>query len=309
MIRNVARHRIVGGDFDTMEHSRKPTLMQLRTSLPKKIVITIGIMLALIAFVYFFKVPNPNMILIAGLVFCSAVFGFGGGIVAAAIMLGYTLFFFSTDHSFTQFTPENLQKVGVSLIGITADMLLVCFLKQAEIQAFKKVDDLTEQLRAENEHLQNISLYDPLTGIKNRLALRQDYDTYYGHDVTVMMLDINKFKTINDTYGHGEGDRILKESGALMSEIFGKEYCYRYGGDEFVVILPDVPEDRFRDKLELLMGKGPVLETDGVWASVEYSAGYIHDKLDDTSKLREMLSAADERMYQAKRSKGLDSRE
>ena len=266
-------------------------------------------MLALIAFVYFFKVPNPNMILIAGLVFCSAVFGFGGGIVAAAIMLGYTLFFFSTDHSFTQFTPENLQKVGVSLIGITADMLLVCFLKQAEIQAFKKVDDLTEQLRAENEHLQNISLYDPLTGIKNRLALRQDYDTYYGHDVTVMMLDIDKFKTINDTYGHGEGDRILKESGALMSEIFGKEYCYRYGGDEFVVILPDVPEDRFRDKLELLMGKGPVLETDGVWASVEYSAGYIHDKLDDTSKLREMLSAADERMYQAKRSKGLDSRE
>ena len=53
------------------------------------------------------------MILIAGLVLCSALFGFGGGIVAAVIMLGYTLFFFSTDNSFIYFTPENLQKPPV----------------------------------------------------------------------------------------------------------------------------------------------------------------------------------------------------
>ena len=69
---------------------------------------------------------------------CSALFGFGGGIVASVIMLGYTLFFFSTDHSFTQFTPQNLQKVAVSLIGVVADMLLVCLLKQAELKAFRR---------------------------------------------------------------------------------------------------------------------------------------------------------------------------
>ena len=91
------------------EKQRKPTLMQLRVSLPKKIVITAAVMVALILFVYYFNIPNPNMILIAGLVLCSALFGFGGGIVAAMIMLGYTLFFFSTDHRFTQFTPENMK--------------------------------------------------------------------------------------------------------------------------------------------------------------------------------------------------------
>jgi K+-sensing histidine kinase KdpD len=115
------------------DKSRKPTLMQLQVSLPKKIVITAAVMVALILFVYYCNIPNPNMILIAGLVLCSALFGFGGGIVAAVIMLGYTLFFFSTDHSFTQFTPQNMQKVAVSLFGVTADMLLVCFPKSSEL--------------------------------------------------------------------------------------------------------------------------------------------------------------------------------
>ena len=68
--------------------------MQLQVSLPKKIVITAVIMFALILLVFYCDIPNPNMILIAGLVLCSALFGYGGGIVAAVIMLGYTLFFF-----------------------------------------------------------------------------------------------------------------------------------------------------------------------------------------------------------------------
>ena len=64
-----------------MTESYKPTLMQLEFSLAKKIAMTVGLMLALMVFVYSFGVPNPNMVLIAGLVFCSALFGFGGGIV------------------------------------------------------------------------------------------------------------------------------------------------------------------------------------------------------------------------------------
>ena len=90
--------------------SRKTALMQLQVSLPIKIVSSVLIMFALILFVYFFSIPNPNMILIAGMVLCSALFGFGGGGIAALIMLGYTLFFFSTDHSFVHFTTQNIQK-------------------------------------------------------------------------------------------------------------------------------------------------------------------------------------------------------
>ena len=292
-----------------MEKSRKTTLMQLQVSLPKKIVITIVIMFALILIVYLFNIPNPNMILIAGLVLCSALFGFGGGIVAALIMLGYTLFFFSTDHSFTQFTEQNFRKVIVSLIGIAADMLLVCSLKSAEVRAFSEVAELTEKLKKENEHLLSISLFDPLTGIRNRLALRQDFDSYNGREVTVMMLDIDKFKQINDTLGHEEGDRVLKESGILISETFGKDYSYRYGGDEFLVIYPEATEEEFKEKLDLMMEKRPTIEVNGTRVNVGYSAGYVHDKLDEPHKLRSLFATADERMYQMKRSHGLSERE
>lgn len=289
-------------------NNRKATLMQLEVSLPKKVIFSIVIMVALILIVFFFNIPNPNMILITGLVLCSAMFGYGGGIIAAVIMLFYTLFFFSTDHSFTQFDDQNLQKVVVSLIGIAADMLLVCSLKRAEVQAFKEIDDLTEKLKQENEHLQNVSLTDALTGIRNRLALRQDYDTFFDHEVTVMMVDLDKFKHINDTYGHEEGDKILKQTAKTISSVFGREHCYRFGGDEFLVIYPDISEEDFEKKVNEMLGKRPELIVDGVRSEVDFSIGFVHEKIDDHNKLRKMFSAADERMYQNKRVKGSDLR-
>ena len=296
----------MNGSKSTMEtNQHKPTLMQIQFKLPTRILATIVIMVVLIAIVYFFKIPNPNMILIAGLVLCSALFGFGGGIIAAVIMLGYTLYFFSTDHCFTQFTPENIRKVVVSLIGIAADMLLVCSLKQAEIRAFKEIDDLSEQLRLENEHLKALSLIDPLTGIRNRLALRQDFDSYNTHEVTVMMIDIDNFKSINDTIGHEEGDRVLMETASIIAESFGKEYSYRYGGDEFLVVYPDASESEFKKKLDAMMRKRPSIIMDGVKTEIGISAGVIHEKLDDPKKLRNLFSIADERMYRTKRSHGL----
>ncbi len=170
---------------DTMTNKlRKNTVMQLQVSLPKKIIITIGVMSALIFFVYHFNVPNPNMILIAGLVLCSALFGYGGGIVAALIMFCYTLFFFSTDNSFVNFTPQNMQKVIVSMIGIVADMLFVCSLKKAEIKEFKEVDELTGQLNVQKatlssllNHMPALSFYkDAKSGVY--LACNQAFAEY-----------------------------------------------------------------------------------------------------------------------------------
>lgn len=135
---------------------RKNALMQLQVSMPKKIVITTLIMAALILLVFYCDIPNPNMILIAGLVLCSALFGYGGGIVAAVIMLGYTLFFFSTDHSFTQFTPQNTQKVIVSIFGIVVDMLLVCELKRAEIYEVNAIHTLNAALQSEAASIDTI---------------------------------------------------------------------------------------------------------------------------------------------------------
>ncbi|MBR2762079.1 MAG: EAL domain-containing protein [Solobacterium sp.] len=281
------------------EETRQRTWMTTEVSLPKKLLFSTGIMFFLILLVFFFNIPNPNMILIAGLVFCSALFGFGGGIIAALIMLGYSLYFFSTDHSFTSFTPENAQKVAVSLIGIAADMIFVCLLKREEIRAFATVDRLTEELHSENRKLQHMSITDALTSLRNRMALRQDFESCLGQTVTVMMIDLNDFKQINDTMGHEEGDRVLKEFGGILSELFGNTRCYRYGGDEFLIIIPEISEEEAREKLDLLRTRLPRTASGPATISVGVSRGHVKDP--DT--LRKMIAEADERMYQEKRHK------
>ena len=285
-----------------MEKSGKPTLMQLQVSLTKRILLTAGIMFALIFFVYYFKIPNPNMILISGLILASALFGFSGGVVASVIMFGYTLFFFSIDHSFIHFTPENLQKVAVSMFGIAADMLLVCFLKQTELEAFQKIDSLRKELHYENEQLHRMSLTDALTGIRNRMALNHDCESYPGHEVAVMMLDLNDFKMINDTHGHEKGDYILSETGKLLADIFEEEHCYRYGGDEFLVIFPDISETDFKEKLnfirqcqKIIYDKYPDVCFQG------YSIGYVYAVPDNPDMVVSLISQADEKMYEEKR--------
>ena len=141
---------------------------------------------------------------------------------------------------------------------------------------------------------------DALTGIGNRHALRRDYHSYQGHEVTVAMLDLDDFKLINDTYGHDDGDRVLREVGKLLSDTFGKEYCYRYGGDEFLLIVPDLSVSEFHEKLETLKQNKPAVD-DAVWAG--FSVGSVRATLTDSGMLRKLISEADGKMYESKREK------
>ncbi len=163
--------------------------------------------------------------------------------------------------------------------------------------SFKK---LIMNLNIYIKNLNDMAYIDALTGIGNRLALRRDYDSYQGHEVTVLMLDLNDFKLINDTRGHEEGDRVLQEFGKLLSDTFGKDCCYRYGGDEFLVIVPDISDSEFYEKLEALKQNKPVI--DGT-ARAGFSTGYVHAMLTDSDMLRNLISSADEKMYETKRDK------
>ena len=280
----------------------KLPLLHMELSLWQALLFTAFIMGALLFFVYYLHVPNPNMVLIAGLVICSALFGYGGGVLAAAVMLLYTLYFFSTGNNFLTFSDENMRKVYVSIFGILVDMFFVCELKRRELYAFGEIRELTEELRLENLRLQESSLTDSLTGIRNRLALRQDYPTFRDMELIVMMLDVDDFKTINDTYGHDQGDEVLQRTGALLADCFGQERCYRYGGDEFLVILPGTGEAALREKLRRIMEEKPGFTANGEKIVPGYSVGYVYGKTEANGDLRMMLRKADERMYMSKRS-------
>ena len=159
---------------------------------------------------------------------------------------------------------------------------------------------LSENLRDTIGDLNDLARSDALTGIRNRMALRRDYDSYQGHEVAVMMVDLDNFKTANDTCGHEEGDRILKETAGLLVDIFGEDHCYRYGGDEFLVIVPDISESEFLERLEALMRSESAISGS---AGVTFSIGHVRAELDTSDKLRTLISKADEKMYEVKRDK------
>ena len=141
---------------------------------------------------------------------------------------------------------------------------------------------------------------DALTQIGNRHALRRDYNSYQGHEVTVAMMDLDDFKMINDTHGHEAGDRVLREVGKLLSDTFGKEYCYRYGGDEFLLIVPDISISDFNEKLGTLEPNGPAIDDT---ARAGFSVGFVRAMLTDSDMLRNLIARADEKMYESKREK------
>ena len=152
--------------------------------------------------------------------------------------------------------------------------------------------------------LATVSTTDPLTETRNRFSLRRDFDRYLAMNVPllVMMLDVDDFKSINDSFGHVAGDRALCAVGHELMGQFGSEHVYRYGGDEFVVVIPDVLDKASLEarvaRLREQLGR---LRIEGADLPIRFSGGYVHGLPDNTEGLRLMFGQADEWLYRSKR--------
>ncbi|MBO7699019.1 MAG: GGDEF domain-containing protein, partial [Erysipelotrichaceae bacterium] len=265
-----------------------------------QIALSVITMIGLTFLVYKLNIPNPNLILISGVVLFSTIFGADAGIPAAVIMFIYTLFFFSTGHDFVTFDELNIRKVMVSTVSIILITVFCCMLKRYENLAFDELHYLMQLLKKDNEALAVASLTDTLTSVRNRLALRRDYESYNDTDVHVMMADLDHFKQINDTHGHEEGDKILIRFSKILSETFGLLHCYRYGGDEFLIVLPMMEEKQFNEKLNILKEKTEDVIIANTDEHLKFSAGYVYGHVSSEEDLRNMIRQADERLYDVK---------
>ena len=167
--------------------------------------------------------------------------------------------------------------------------------------------DVTEQKRVESE-LTDLALHDPLTGLANRILLSDRLEVAFERGVRedtgvgVLMLDLDDFKLVNDTFGHGTGDGVLVAvANRLRSVVRPGDTVARLGGDEFVVVCPlagaEAELSGVRDRLEDAL-REPVALT-GVEIEVSASIGLALSgpaKSDPETLLR----AADESMYRAK---------
>lgn len=173
---------------------------------------------------------------------------------------------------------------------------------------YSVIHDVTERIRLENE-MKRMATTDALTGANNRhqffqLAEQELKRTQrYGHPLSVMMLDIDYFKSINDTHGHQTGDVVLKALSALSqgalreTDIFG-----RLGGEEFAAILPETDldgaaqvADRLREDLSKLTVRERETEVNFT-VSIGVATAEKQDRL-----ITDILNRADEALYKAKR--------
>ena len=140
---------------------------------------------------------------------------------------------------------EGLQRVLKSLISSTAEARTSAEKVQAELQASRTE---MQQLRDSVGNLQSEALTDPLTGLHNRRGFGSTVAEIYGEGsdgltgAALLMADIDHFKKVNDSYGHLIGDQVIRAAAqVLKSAVKGRDIVARFGGEEFVLLLPDTP--------------------------------------------------------------------
>jgi diguanylate cyclase (GGDEF)-like protein len=150
------------------------------------------------------------------------------------------------------------------------------------------------------EETKNSSLHDPLTGLANRrfmeIQLEKSFEAAgrYGERLSVIMLDIDHFKKFNDDNGHPEGDRLLRKlSGILSREMRGSDHAFRYGGEEFLVILTQADLAASRRVAERLR-KTVEEETE---VTISLGVATFQENMEQKEQLVKM---ADEALYRAK---------
>jgi diguanylate cyclase (GGDEF)-like protein len=158
--------------------------------------------------------------------------------------------------------------------------------------------------------LREQSIRDPLTGLFNRRYMEETLDRELGrarrggYPVGVIMLDVDDFKRVNDTFGHEAGDAALRDLGQyLRAEIRAGDVACRYGGEEFTLILPNTPFKAMRERAEQLRQgiQDLRLEHQGrALGPLTFSLGLAAFPAHGASRA-EVLQAADAALYQAKR--------
>ena len=162
----------------------------------------------------------------------------------------------------------------------------------------------TERLKQDLDAARDDATRDSLTNLPNRRAIDRQLDAIAqaGKMLSVAFCDIDHFKAINDKYGHAVGDRVLKVVAETLAESMNPHVVGRFGGEEFVVVLPETDEQAAYDLIEkareALNGRHfRVRDTDEPIGRVTFSAGIAVTSTDP----RGALQQADEHLYEAKR--------
>jgi len=209
-----------------------------------------------------------------------------------------------------QFLPPGEQKVlevAVILVAAASASFISAYSRRRNVDMERAYSSHLETL---SRRLRDLAYRDGLTGLYNhryfqeQLAHEVGRAQRYGHRLSVLMLDVDRFKEVNDTYGHLMGDTLLTYVAQLIAaKLRTSDIAARYGGDEFAVVLPETDQEK---ALAVAQKLGQAVSSDRRWQGallenlgVGISFG-VASFPDDGRTADDLLVCADRRLYAAK---------
>jgi diguanylate cyclase (GGDEF)-like protein len=179
------------------------------------------------------------------------------------------------------------------------------------LRSFNRVERISDgyqkSLMETNESLNQAARRDSLTGLSNRRCMMDQLSEEtkrakrYGHSVSAVLIDIDNFKNVNDTYGHGAGDKVLVSTAHIIRDsIRETDTAARWGGEEFLICLPHTDlhsavtaAEKIRSAVE-----ENYVSAEGKRISVTISAGVAQHR--ETIPVDDLIRSADDALYKAK---------
>ncbi|WP_186431406.1 GGDEF domain-containing protein [Clostridium sp. BSD9I1] len=190
------------------------------------------------------------------------------------------------------------------VVELIKDITMKAFVVQSEYKNVEKINDLISRLN-------HAMITDPLTGIYNRrfidgqLYVDINENAINKLPMCIIILDIDYFKEVNDTYGHLAGDYVLKEFGKLILESIRKstDWVSRYGGEEFLIVLNNTNKEGamvVSNKIKTLLGNTEFMY-EGNKINITASFGVCCLKEGGIINAKDFIKCADENLYKAKK--------
>lgn len=178
-------------------------------------------------------------------------------------------------------------------------------LRKKELELVKALDEVIKQQKL----FKKLSITDDLTGLYNRRhlnnILRQEFQRSkrHGNDLSCLMLDLDHFKKVNDSFGHDFGDVVLKNFASILKEfIRSSDYAFRFGGEEFLLVLPETDIKgaiQVGEKIRLRM-ENTIITENTLSTSVKVSVGAASVRYNSPPDKDSLIAFADKALYKAK---------
>lgn len=218
-------------------------------------------------------------------------------LVRICLLILYGYYFDYIKYAIT-IIPINAAWMDFFLLELPFDLFLSIALALVPFFAIKAITDIRAE---ERQALIKLSTYDPLTGVLTRPCIVRDIDSvrrsvgiwYFG------ILDIDKFKYVNDTYGHSKGDKALQILATTLAELIPGRKVYRYGGDEFCIFISSPERELLFATLNGIKEKVAAESEKELGFPIHFSLGLA--QIEDGLTNHEIFERADAKLYQCKK--------